>query len=176
MDLGITNHSVCDKTFFIPGTYKKISSFLKTGSGEKLLSERFRSILVLLENEKSDKSNLILINVWYLSFLQYNLISTHKIGKKKIDTFLQVNEKPSQLIFNDKILDLADLINEQYIIRTYKEKRIQAPITIPHNNISIQHEQLGHFSYDNREKVLSLARKLIFSNPSQGEICGLFMK
>ncbi len=172
LDSGTTNHSFCDMTFFVSGTYKEIPSFLETRSGEKLLSKELRSVLVTMKNKKSDKTDLILTNLRYSSSLRYNLTSTFRLSKEGIETFLQANEKPSQQIFNSKILHWADLIDKQYIICTYKERGIQALVTISHNDISIWNDRLGHLGYANMAKLLNLARELIFSGHSPDKICG----
>ncbi len=87
MDSCAKDHSVYDKTLFILSIYKEIPSLFKIGSGEKLLLERLRLVLILLENKKNDKADKILINVRYLSLLKYKFISIFYLGKEKIETF-----------------------------------------------------------------------------------------
>jgi hypothetical protein len=71
----------------------------------KLIDEQNRSKLVTL------------IEMLYSSQLQYNLISTIKLAKKKIETLLSLLIKTFKLLMNDDVIAVIDIINNQYVLR-----------------------------------------------------------
>ena len=178
LDSGTTNNSICNKVLFMMGTYKKEASYLKTRSRERILSEGFGSVLVLLQNGNRCQTDFALTKVWYFYALQFNLISTRCLGKNGIETRLQAYGQLSELIYREKILGFADSIDQQYHIRTLREDKSQ--IFVTSNYVSdwylIWHEHLGHLSYINKAKFLDLATGLRFSDTSPKDICGPCMK
>jgi hypothetical protein len=71
----------------------------------KLIDDQNRSKLV------------ILTEVLYSSQLQYNLISTIKLAKKGIETLLSLLINTFKLLMNDDVIAVADIINNQYVLR-----------------------------------------------------------
>ena len=54
LDFATSEHSICNKDLFIPGTYRKHRHFLETGSEEVLLSEGWGSVLASLDYGKEN--------------------------------------------------------------------------------------------------------------------------
>ncbi len=71
----------------------------------KLIDDQNRSKLV------------ILIEVFYSSQLQYNLISIIKLAKKKIKTLLSLFIKTSKLLMKNDVIIVTNIINNQYVLR-----------------------------------------------------------
>jgi hypothetical protein len=59
----------------------------------------------------------MLIEVLYSSQLQYNLISIIKLVKKKIETLLSLFIKTSKLLMRNDVIAVANIINNQYVLR-----------------------------------------------------------
>lgn len=178
LDSGTTDHSICNKDLFIRRTYKEKPSYLKTGSGERILSEGIGSVLVPLQNENGCQIDLVLTQVWYSSTLRFNLISTRRFGKNGIEIRLQAYGQPSELIYKEKILGFADSIDQQYHIRTLGKDKGQTFVTSNYKlDLSlIWHERLGHLSYTYMANLLDLAIGLRFSDTAPKIICGPCMK
>ena len=105
------------------GTYKEESSYLETGSGERILSEGVGSVLVPLRNGNGYQTDLILTRVRYSSALRYNLISTRRLVRDGIETRLRAYGQPSELIYKETVLGFADSINQQTIFVSHHRKK-----------------------------------------------------
>lgn len=178
LDSGTTDHSVCNLNLFMAGTYKEESSYLETGSGERILSEGIGSVLVPLRNGNGYQTDLILTRVRYSSALRYNLISTRRLGRDGIETRLRTYGQPSELIYKETVLGFADSINQQYHIRVSPPDKSQTFVTSSKktDSYAIWHERLGHLSYTSMAKLLDLSTGLNLSDTPPKEICGPCMK
>ena len=95
-------------------------------------------------------------NVSWSPNLGYNLISTIFLAKKGIEMFLRRIGWPSEIFFEDKLIRLADMIDNQYVIRlaaflAFKVNILKNPIP------EIWHAWLGHLSYNGMQKFASVA-------------------
>ena len=106
LDSGATAHIICNKDLFQEGTFRSETSYLETGSGEVLMTEGKGSLLIPLDDGNGSFTNLILTDVLLAPCLKFNLISTRKLAKKGVATYLKEDEKPAQLIHKRKLLDL----------------------------------------------------------------------
>jgi hypothetical protein len=70
----------------------------------------------LIDDQNSSKL-MILIEMFYSSQLQYNLISIIKLDKKKIETLLRLLIKTSKLLMKNDVLAVVDINNSQYVLR-----------------------------------------------------------
>jgi hypothetical protein len=70
-----------------------------------------------LTNENNQARDVTLTGVLYSSQLQYNLISITKLVKKGVETFLRLPHQLSQLILRDDVIAVAEMINDQYVLR-----------------------------------------------------------
>lgn len=92
--------------------------------------------------------------------LSHNLLSTIFLALKKVKILLRKASVLIQICHNNKIHKLADIINQQYVLR------IKPPKAITHfaNTISIinavkstfklWHQRMGHLGYQNILKLL----------------------
>ncbi len=177
LDSGTSDHSICNKDLFIPGTYREDRHFLETGSREVLLSEGRGSVLASLDDGKENHTDITLSDVRYLSSLKYNLISTRSLWQGGIEVLLRTTENASQLLYDGEVIGLADLKDEQYILRANSHPAVQTMFTSSKTtSFSIWHERLGHLSYTQMIKLLELATGLSFSGSPPTGICGPCMK
>ena len=68
-------------------------------------------------SEKMTLDDVTLTNVLYSFQLQYNFISTSKLTQKIVKTFLVLPDNVSQLFTRNQMIDVADMINDQYVLR-----------------------------------------------------------
>ena len=62
-------------------------------------------------------NTLTVTNVSWAPELGHNLLSTIPLAKKGFELFLRKLGRPSELYFEGKIVGLADIIENQYIVR-----------------------------------------------------------
>ena len=175
LDSGATSHILCNKDFFLEGTFRSEYNFLETGSGEVLPTEGTGSLLIPLDNGNGSQTDLILTDVLYSPRLKFNLISTIKLGKKGIATYLMADEQPAQLVHKGKVIGLAKTIDNQYILETTVSPigaRALTTTNSAESPIQIWHERLGHLGYPNLLKLNHLANGVTIEGPIPEEVCG----
>jgi hypothetical protein len=72
---------------------------------------------MILINGDNQARDVTLTRVLYSSQLQYNLINTIKLVKKEVETLLRLSHQLSQLILRDDVIAVAEMINDQYVLR-----------------------------------------------------------
>jgi hypothetical protein len=70
-----------------------------------------------LIDEKEITSEVILIKVFYFFNIHYNLISTFRLTETEVEVLLKRLNQSFKLHLNDKVIELADIIDNQYVIR-----------------------------------------------------------
>ncbi len=113
----------------------------------------------------------------YLLSLQYNLIRTRSLGRGSIEVLLCTTGNASQLLYNEEVIGLADLKDEQNILRTNSNPAVQTMFTSSKTiSFSIWSERLGNLSYTQMIKLLELATGLGFFDFPLTGICRPCMK
>jgi hypothetical protein len=87
-------------------------------------------MILTLINEKEKKCIVILNNVLYSSQLQYNLISTMRLIKSRVETMLRLSDKSFKLILNDEVINVIEIINNQYIFREMQFYEVKVTLEI----------------------------------------------
>ena len=116
-DLKVMNHSFPNKSIFLFHTLVDDQTIFETGSNQRINVEKRETVCSLLKNENKNEIELILIDVLYVSKLNCNLMKISRFTKKELKIFLQAN-KLSKIHYENKIIDLIDLKNDLYILRT----------------------------------------------------------
>ncbi len=173
LDSGATAHIICNKDLFHKGIFQSEINHLETGSGEVIATEGKGSLLVPLDDGNGNFTDLVLTDVLYSPRLKFNLISTRKLGKKGIATYLMEDDKPAQLMHKGKIIGLAKVFNDQYVLQTHSSNtQALATTSSAKTPIHIWHERLGHLSYSNLLKLNHLAKGVAIEGPIPQEVCG----
>ena len=172
LDSGATGHILCTKDLFQKGTFQSVRSYCETGLGEELVIEGKGTLLIPLSNEENIYTDLILTDVLFFPSFKYNLISTIRLGKKGVSTYLRSDGKPSQLMYKDKVIGLAKEVNDQYILQTSTLIQAFATAHTTKSSIQIWHERLGHLSYPNFLKLNQLAQGVTIEGSAPRETCG----
>ncbi len=109
------DHIFCNRslfTFYTP----KIST-CEIDTRKKFTLEEYESVAMTLINEDNQARDVTLTKVLYSSQLQYNLISTTKLARKRIETFLRLFHQLCQLILKNDVIAVTETINDQYVLR-----------------------------------------------------------
>jgi hypothetical protein len=115
LDSDATDHIFCNRSSFI--TYTPKISICETDTRDKFTSEGYESVAMTLINGDNQTRDVTLTKMLYSSQLQYNLISTTKLARKEIETFLRLPHQLSQLILGNDVIAVIEMINDQYVLR-----------------------------------------------------------
>lgn len=98
-------------------TYTKYKYNFQIEIGEKFAIYGYSNIDLRLSNHKNNITIFIITNMsWILQFSQ-NLLSNLLLAKKSIEVFLKKVDQLFVMIADNKIFELADMIENQYIIQ-----------------------------------------------------------
>jgi hypothetical protein len=115
LDFKITDHIFCNRLNFI---FYILKIFIyETSTKEKFTAKNIESIQIKLVDDQNRSKLMILIEVLYLSQLQYNLINIIKLIKKKIKTLFSLLIKTFKLLMNDDVITVIDIINNQDVLK-----------------------------------------------------------
>ena len=117
IDFETIDHIFCNKRLFISLTTSKSYTSFEIEIDDKFFINEMRTVILHLINEMRKTFNVFLHEVLFASTLQYNLVSTIKLAKSGIEIMLRLSDRSSRLILDDEVIDLADIINNQYILR-----------------------------------------------------------
>jgi hypothetical protein len=115
LDSGVTDHTFCNRSFFISYILKIF--ICETDTKEKFTAKDTESVQMKLIDGQNRPKLVTLIEVLYSSQLQYNLISTIKLVKKRIETLLSLLIETFKLLMNDDVITVIDIINNQYVLK-----------------------------------------------------------
>jgi hypothetical protein len=169
LDSRTTDHIFCNRSSFISYILKIF--ICETNTREKFIAEGTESMQMKLIDDQNRSKLVILIEMLYLSQLQYNLISIIKLGKKKIETLLSLLIKTSKLLMKNDVIAIVDIINSQYVLRgNFIELKALAKLS--GLEIRIWHIRMRHLRYDNLIKLQNQMNKLNLMSKSKSiEIC-----
>jgi hypothetical protein len=178
LDSETIDHIFCNKELFSFITLK-FNSF-ETGTGDKFKIDGVGRVILTLADEKGKKCTVTLNDVLYSPQLQYNLISTMRLTKSKIETMLRLSGRSFKLILNDEVIDVVDVINNQYILREVQSHEVKVTLeivlSVTESFIQIWHARLGHLGYENVIKMKNLITSIDFTGLKSEEICETCMK
>jgi hypothetical protein len=115
LDSEATDHIFCNRSNFISYILKIF--ICEIGIEEKFTAKNIESVQMKLIDDQNRSKLVILIEMLYSFQLQYNLISTIKLAKKKIETLLSLFIKTFKLLMRNDVIVVANIINNQYVLR-----------------------------------------------------------
>lgn len=138
---------------------------------EKVTAQGYGEVILQLQLSNGTINTLPVTNVSWALDLGHNLFSTIPLAKKRIEIFLRRTDQPSEIYFEDKIVRLADIIDNQYVIRLAKP--LDPKVNVVKNPTpEIWPAWLGHLSYGVMQKLASVALGMTLNGPIPTEICG----
>ena len=112
----VMNYFFCNKNLFLFHTLIDDQTVLETKSDQRINTEQKETVCLLLKNKNDEKTELILIDVLYVSKLNCNLMNILRLAKKEFEIFLRTN-KFSEIHHKNMIIDLINLKNDLYILK-----------------------------------------------------------
>jgi hypothetical protein len=172
LDSEATDHIFCNRSSFISYTLK--ISICETDTGEKFTAKSTESVQMKLIDGQNRSKLVILIEMLYSPQLQYNLVSTIKLGKKGVETLLSLSIKTSKLLMKNDVIAVADIINSQYVLRKNSELRVLAKLA--GLGIHTWHARMRHLRYDNLIKLQNQTDEMnLIDQAKSDDICGSCM-
>ncbi len=120
------------------------------------------------------KGNINILTVTHVSCapkLGHHLLSTIPLARKSIKVFLGKVGQPLEIVFNEKVFGLANIIENQYVIRLAETPKpaIVNRVTTP--TIATWHTWMGHLRYRSLLELPKLANGIEIKRPAPSEIC-----
>ncbi len=169
IDSGATDHFFTNKDLIT--NYREHRHVFETGSGEKVIAHGYGDVILQYQSLDGTINTLTVSNVSCAPDLGHNLLSTIPLAKKGIEIFLRRTGRPSEIFFEDEVVGLADMIENQYVIRLARS-------SVPKMNVvknptpEIWHARLGHLSYGAMQILVSVASGMELKGPIPSEIYG----
>ncbi len=169
IDPGATDHFITNKDLIT--NYRKYRHVFETGSGEKVTAHGYGDVILQLQSLDETINTLAVSNVSLAPDLGNNLLNTIPLAKKGIEVFLRRICRSSEIFFEDKLVRLADMIENQYVIRSARSSVPKVNV-VKNPTPEIWHPWLGHLSYGAMGILVSVASSIELKGPIPSEICG----
>ena len=170
IDSGATSHIFANKDLIFD--YKPNPSFVETGSGELLKCPGQNKVKIDMEGPDGI-TEVVVENIIWCPELGYNLLSTISLSRRGIEVFLRSQDKPSEFRKDGRIFGLADIIDNQYVVRG-------DPFNVNLVNIavspSVLHRRLGHLNWGSVMQLPRFATGIELQGKKPEEICDGCMK
>jgi hypothetical protein len=170
LDSRVINHIFENRSLFI--TLHRLNIIFEIEIENKFSAEKIESVRINLIDEKEITSEVILIKVLYFFNIHYNLISTFRLTETEVEVILRRSDQSFKIHLNDEVIELADIIDNQYVIR--EESTTKTRIFVI--TIDTWHARLKHLNYENLQKLRNLIIEMNFSDSKSKKICELCMK
>ncbi len=117
-------------------------------------------------------NTLTVTNVSLALELGHNLLSIIPLAKKGFEVFLRKLGCPSELYFEGEVVGLADIIENQYIVRLAEDPESATVNMAVSSSIKTWHSRLAHLSYKAVVQLASMVLGIRLKSPLPEEICG----
>ena len=143
IDSRVTSHIFVNKNLIF--NYKLKLFFVETDFDELLKCSELNKAKINMK--KSDENTEVTVkNIIWCSELEYNLLSTISLSSRSIEMFLRSQKKSSEFRKNERVFGLADIINNQYVVR---EDSFNVNLVNIAVSSSILHRRLNYFNWKN---------------------------
>ncbi len=112
----------------------------------------------------------------WVSELGHNLLSTIPLARKGIEMFLRKATQPSEIVIDEEVFGLADIIENQYVIRLADIPKPTRVNQVSAPTIKLWHVQMGHLGYRFLFELPKLANGIEIKGPTPTEICNGYIK
>ena len=115
IDSGATDYFFSNWDLFSTYTEYKYKFGIKTG--EKIAACNYGNINLRMTDCTGNIHTSTITNMSWRSELDYNLLSTILLARKSVEVSLKKAGQPSKIVIDKKVLGLANIIKNQYVIR-----------------------------------------------------------
>ena len=172
-DSKIMNYSFFNKNLFLTYTFVDNQIILETKYVQQINAEKRETVCLLLKNEDEKETELISIDVLYVSKLNCNLMNISRFTKKELEIFLLAN-KSLEIYHQSRIIDLMDLKNDLYVLRT-KSMKVEILTMKTKSSIQFWHDRMRHLKYKNLMKLNHLTDERNIVDFISEKICDNYM-
>ncbi len=116
-------------------------------------------------------NTLTVTNMRWAPELGHNLLSTIPLTKKGFVVFLRKLGCPSELYFEGEIVGLADIIENQYIVRLAEDLESATVNMAVSSSIETWHSRLAHLGDKAIVQLASMVLGIQLKSPLPEEIC-----
>ena len=95
--------------------YREHRPLFETGSGKKVTANGYGDVILQPQFLDGTINTLTVSNVGLAPNLGHNLLSTILLAQKGIEVFLRRTGRPSEIFFEDEVVGLADMVENQYV-------------------------------------------------------------
>ena len=131
----------------------------------------YGEVILQLQLLDGTANTFMVTNVRLATDLGHNLLSTILLAKKGIKLFLRKTGQPYEIFFEDEVVGLADMIDNQYVTRLAKPL-ISKVNVVKNLTTEIWHFRLSHLSYGAIQILASVALDMEFQGSIPLEIYG----
>ncbi len=170
---GATDHFFCNRDLF--STYTEYQHEFETGTGQRIIAHGYGNVILRMCDMSGNVNTLTVTNESWASELGHNLLSTIPLAKKGFKVFLRKLGRPSELYFEGEVLGLADIIENQYVVRLTEDPKSATVNMAVLSSIETWHTRLTHLSYKAIVQLASIALGIQLKGPVPEEICGRCM-
>ena len=174
IDSGATDHFFSNRDLF--STYTEYEHEFETGTGEKIAAHGYGNIDLRMNDLTGNVNTLTVTNVSWAPELGHNLLSTIPLARKGVEVCLRKAGQPSKIVVDEEVFGLADIIENQYVIRLAETPKPAIVNRVKAPTIETWHARMGHLGYRSLLELPKLAHRIEIKGPAPMEICGGCMK
>ncbi len=116
IDSGATDHFFTNRAYF--STYEEYHHEFQTGSGKILTAHGYGDVVLRLAHRDGSEVTWTVKKVSWAPSLEHNPLSTILLVRKGAEVFLRQPHIPSEISHQGIIFGVADIIDNEYIVRT----------------------------------------------------------
>ncbi len=116
IDSEATDHFFTNRAYF--STYEKYHHEFQTGFEKILRAQGYGDVVLRLVHPDGSEVTWTIKNVSWAPSLGHNLLSTIPLARKGVEVFLRQPHIPSEISHQGIPFGVADIIDNQYIVRT----------------------------------------------------------
>ncbi len=157
-------------------TYTEYEHEFEIGAGEKIVAYSYGNVNLRMSDLKGNINTLTVTNVSWALELGHNLLSIIPLARKSNEVFLRKAGQPSEIVVDEKVFGLADIIENQYVIRLAETPKPATVNRVTAPTIETWHAPMRHLGYKSLLELLNLAHGIEIRRPAPTEICSGCMK
>ena len=174
IDSGATDHFFSNQDLF--SIYTEYKHEFEIGIREKIAAHGYGNVDFRMTDLTDYVNTLTVTNVSWVLELDHNLLSTIPLARKGIEVCLRKAGQPSEIVVDEEVFGLADIIENQYVIRLAETPKPATVNRVTAPTIETWHARMGHLGYRSLLELPKLAHGIEIKGSAPMEICGGCMK
>lgn len=143
---------------------------------QKIVAHDYDNVNLRICDLKGNINILTITNMRWAPKFGYNLLNNILLAKKDIEVFLKKAGQLWEIVVDDEVFDLADIIENQYIIWLTENLKLVTVNQVTFLIIETWHAQMGYLRYKSLLKLSKLAFEIKVKELAPTETCSGCMK